>query len=115
MHCNQLSNPAQALSCYVYCFCSRLAPGETITVLQGMRIFRMNRHEQFLQQMLWTISHLYKKYVRTDSSPPVNMFFEQAAYQQFLGTTLHVAESVQVISDLDYQTLPDVHDSKMFL
>lgn len=75
----------------------------------------MQRHEQFLQQMLSTISQLYSRFVRADSLPPVNMFFEQAAYQNFLGTTLQVADSVQVISDLDYQALPDVHDCKMFL
>lgn len=83
--------------------------------LQGMRIFRMLRHERFLQQMLSTISQLYIKYVKTDSLPPLNMFFEQAAYQEFLGITLQVADSVQIISDFDSQALPDVWDSKMFL
>ena len=80
-----------------------------------MRIFRMQRDEAFLQQMLSTIRQLYIKYVRTDSLPPVNMFYEQAEYQQFLRTTLQIAESVQVISDLDYQTLPNVNDCQMFL
>lgn len=80
-----------------------------------MRVFRMQRDEPFLQQMLSTISQLYIKYVRTDSLPPVNMFFEQASYQQFLRTTLEIADSVQVISDLDCQTLPDVDDCQLFL
>ena len=75
----------------------------------------MQRHEHFMQLMLATISQLYIKYVRSDSLPPVNMFFEQATYQQLLRATQQVADSVEVVLDLDAQSLPDVEDCKLFL
>lgn len=82
---------------------------------QGVRVFRMQRHAEFLQQMLHTISQMYTKYVKQNVQPPQNMFFEQPAYQQFLRTTQHVAASVEVVIDSEAQALPDVKDNRMFL
>ena len=75
----------------------------------------MQRHSGFLQQMLHTISQMYTKYVKRNMQPPQNMFFEQPAYQQFLRTTQHVAESVEVVIDSEVQALPRVKDDRMFL
>ena len=75
----------------------------------------MQRHVEFLKQMLQTISQMYTKYVRCNRQPPPNMFFEQAAYQQFLRTTRHVAENVEIVVDVDSQALPHVQDCRMFL
>lgn len=83
--------------------------------LQGVRVFRMLRHTAFLQQMLHTISQMYTKYVKRNVLPPPNMFYEQAAYQQFLRTTQQVAESVEVVVDSEVQALPHVKDNRMFL
>ena len=84
-------------------------------VLQGVRVFRMHRHTAFLQQMLHTISQLYTQYVKTNRDPPTNVFIEQAAYQQFLRTTLNVAASAEVVLDSQTQALPNVQDCSMFL
>ncbi len=75
----------------------------------------MQRHGEFLQQMLHTISQLYTRYIRCNRLPPPNMFFEQASYQQFLRTTQFVAESVEVVADVDSQALPHVQDCRLFL
>lgn len=75
----------------------------------------MQRHVEFLQQMLRTISELYVKYIRYNRLPPPNMFFEQAAYQQFLRTTQFVADNIEIVVDVDSQALPHVQDCKMFL
>lgn len=75
----------------------------------------MQRHAEFLQQMLHTISQMYKKYVKRDLLPPHNVFFEQAAYQQFLRTTQHVAQNVEVVVDSEVQALPHVKNCRMFL
>lgn len=96
-------------------FTTALQLCDAYAALQGIRVFRMQRHEEFLRQMLCTVSQLYTKYVRADKMPPINMFYEQAAYQQFLKTTQQVADSVEVIIDLDSQRLPDVEDCKLFL
>ncbi|KAA6424952.1 MAG: hypothetical protein FRX49_05126 [Trebouxia sp. A1-2] len=82
---------------------------------QGVRVFRMQRHAVFLQQMLHTISQLYTRYIRCNRLPPPNIFFEQASYQQFLRTTQSVAESVELVVDVDSQALPHVQDCRLFL
>ena len=83
--------------------------------LQGVKVFRMHRHTEFLQQMLRTISQMYTKYVKCNLLPPPNVFFEQAAYQQFLRTTQHVAQNVEVVVDSEVQALPHVKDCRIFL
>ncbi|KAL0020874.1 hypothetical protein WJX77_004542 [Trebouxia sp. C0004] len=82
---------------------------------KGVRVFRMRRHVEFLQQMLHTISQLYTRYVRCNKLPPPNMFVEQASYQHFLRITQFVAESVEVVVDVDSQALPHVQDCRLFL
>ena len=74
----------------------------------------MQRHTEFLQQMLHTISQLYTKYVKPNLLPPPNMFYEQPAYQQFLRITQQVADSVVIVVDSETQALPHVRDCKMF-
>ena len=83
--------------------------------MQGVRVFRMQRHAGFLQQMLHTIKQLYTKYVKRNVLPPPNIFFEQTAYQQFLRTTQRIAESVEVVIDSEVQALPHVMDNRMFV
>ena len=75
----------------------------------------MQKSTAFLQQMLATISQMYLKYVKRNMLPPPNMFYEQAAYQEFLSTTQRVAASVEVIIDSEVQALPHVKDCKLFL
>ncbi len=75
----------------------------------------MQRHAEFLRQMLHTISQMHTKFVRCNRLPPPNMFFEQAAYQQFLRTTQFVAESVEIVIDVETQALPNVQDCRFFL
>ena len=65
--------------------------------------------------MLHTISQLYTQYVKTNRDPPINVFIEQAAYQQFLRTTLNVAASAEIVLDSQTQALPNVQDCSMFL
>jgi len=67
----------------------------------GLTLFRMHRSNEYLQQMLYTLSRFYTRYVKSAQVPPEDMFVGEPFYRSLLHQTILLRESAVCLGNKD--------------
>eukprot|EP00546_Thalassionema_frauenfeldii_P013337 CAMPEP_0178909036 /NCGR_PEP_ID=MMETSP0786-20121207/8265_1 /TAXON_ID=186022 /ORGANISM="Thalassionema frauenfeldii, Strain CCMP 1798" /LENGTH=286 /DNA_ID=CAMNT_0020581025 /DNA_START=102 /DNA_END=962 /DNA_ORIENTATION=- len=86
----------------MYCSGSKSAMMVRQTALNGALILRLQRDDEWIEEMLHWLERFYDNFVVQEEPPPPNFFFDQERYQDFLQHTLRLADTVQVVQRVDH-------------
>ena len=84
-------------------------------MLQGIRLFRMERSEPFLRLMLQHISLLYTQHVIPRRAPPLDLHWQSPDYQQLLRLTLKISADTPELAYMSAPVASPTCDRRAFL
>ena len=88
---------------------------DAIGILQGIRMFRMERNEEFLRLMLQHISLLYTEHVMLRRAPPLDLHWRSPDYQQLLHLTLRISAETPALAHVIDPACSPFCDQRAFL
>ena len=90
-------------------------PHNVCGCFQGITIFRMQRNDEFLRNMLYYVSIFYGSHVKPGIPPNVNFFSNLPGYAGFLQLSLKIARGTPAVVHIAYPAKAPACDRRAFL
>jgi hypothetical protein len=89
------------------------------TATQGAMILRMNRDDDWIEEMLYWLHRFQHDYVEKSRPPPVDIFWsgqkeDSNRYRQFVKRTLEIRNTVEVVSHIPSDMIQRIEEDAPF-